>query len=97
MGKPRIGHEKVNKIRALRSKGFSITEISTEITAAKSTVFRHVQGVEMPPDVVKTWLGKRGGSKKRRLLMEAKAYEEAKEIVKKVTDKELILYISALY
>lgn len=97
MKKPRLKKEVIEKIKVLRSKGYSIPEISKELNITKTTVFRHVQGVEILPEFIGTWFGKRGGSKKRKLQKEKKALEEATQLIDSLSFKEKILIVSALY
>ena len=97
MEKPRLTKKKIEEIKFLRSKGHSVSEIALELQTAKSTAFRHIQGVKILPEFKKTWFGKRGGSRKRKALKEAKALEEAQALFKKLSRKEKLLFVSALY
>lgn len=87
----------ISTIISLRQKGKSILEIRDQLSVPKTTVFRYIKNVSILPEYEKEWLGKRGGSMKRKLKAEKKAYDEAQEIVGSVSSKELLLYISALY
>lgn len=87
----------VEKIKFLRSQGYSLPEISNITNVSKTTVFRYIQGVDILPEYLNNWSGKRGGSRKKRLLKEKEAFEEAKKIVGKLTKREKLLFISALY
>ena len=97
MKKTRLTQRKIQKIKKLRSQGYSLPEISNELHIPKTTVFRYVQDVEILPEFLKGWSIKRGGSRKRKLLKETKAYEEGKKLVGKLSDKEKALFLSALY
>ncbi len=97
MKKKRLDSETIQKIKLLRSQGNSLPEISEELHIPKTTVFRYVRGVEILPEFLTTWSIKRGGSRKRKLLKETKAFEEGKKLVKKLSNKEKILFLSALY
>ena len=52
----------INKIKLLRSQGYSIIEIGNKLKRPKTTIFRYVQGVKILPKFFKNWAGKRGGS-----------------------------------
>lgn len=97
MKKKRLSKTEIQKIKNMRSLGHSILEISESLHTAKSTVFRHIQGVEILPKFITEWSIKRGGSRKRKLLKETKAFEEGKKLVKKLSYKEKLLFLSALY
>lgn len=97
MGKLQLAKEKIDKIKLLRSQGFSLPEISNQVKVPKTTVFRYIQGVNMLPEFLSTWRGKRGGSIKRKLQKEQKALEEGKKLVGQLSSKEKLLFISALY
>lgn len=89
--------EVIEKVRFLRSRGFSIPEISKEMNIAKSTVLRHVCDVTILPEFVLSWSAKRGGSNQRMLLKEKQYYEESKSVFSELSAKEKLLFISALY
>lgn len=97
MKKPRLTKERIKKIKTLRNQGYSVPEIAKELGIAKSTVFRYVEGVEILPEFVKLWFGKRGGSRKRKALKEAKAIEEAQAAFQELSNKEKALFLCALY
>lgn len=97
MKKKRLDSETIQKIRFLRSQGNSLPEISEDLHIPKTTVFRHVKNVEILPEFLTTWLAKRGGSIKRKLLKETKAFEEGKKLVGKLSYKEKMLFLTALY
>ncbi len=85
------------KIRDLRTKGYSMPEISSALKIPKTTVFRYIRNVQISPQYKNTWFGKRGGSRKRMLLRQRKAFEEAKKLVGRLSYKEKLLFLSALY
>lgn len=97
MKKRRLGSSTIEKIRKLRSHGHSLPEISEELRVPKTTVFRYIKGVEILPEFLTTWSIKRGGSRKRKLLKETKAFEEGKKLVGKLSRKEKFLFLCALY
>lgn len=95
--KKRLTKDEIGKIKQLRSRGYSLPEISRELSIAKTTVFVYLKDVEILPEFKAQWLGKRGGSKKRQLAKEAQALKYVKEQIKNVSYKEKLLFISALY
>lgn len=89
--------ELIQKMRQLRSQGFSVPEISREVSIAKTTVLRYIKDVEILPEFLTDWAGKRGGSKKKKLLQEKQALLEGKELVGVPSIKEKMLFLTALY
>lgn len=92
-----IKPEVIEKIKFLRTQGYSLPEISQAVNVPKTTVFYHIKGVKVLPEYIDQWLGKRGGSKKLKILKEKSALEEGKKIVGALTNKEKMLFLAALY
>lgn len=97
MNKKRLNSTTIQKIRYLRSQGYSLPEISEKLSIPKTTAFRYIQGIEILPQFLAEWSIKRGGSRKRKLLKETEAFEAGKKLVKKLSYKEKLLFLSALY
>ncbi len=93
----KVTQEMAYKIRLLRSKGYSVPEISKEVPVSKTTVLRYVKGVEILPEYLSEWAGKRGGSRKIRLQKELKAYEEGKKFISELSEREKMFFLCALY
>lgn len=93
----KISLDKIETIKSLRSRGYSVPEISKTIGVSKTSVLRYIKGVEILPEFLENWAGKRGGSRKRKLSKERKAFEEARKIIGNLSNKEKLLFISALY
>jgi len=93
----RLAPQTIQKIRSLRADGYSLSEISKELRIPQATVFRHIKGVKILPEFLTEWSIKRGGSKKRKLLKENQAFEDGKNTVGKLSKKEKLLFLSALY
>lgn len=85
------------RIIVLRKRGFSLPEISATLNIPKTTVLRYIKGVEILPEFLANWAGKRGGSKKRKLVKEKKAFEQAEALLKELSYREKLLFICALY
>lgn len=93
----RISQEVIESIRKLRKQGLSLNEIRKLYPIGYGSIFRYIKDVEMFPQYRKSWLGKRGGSRRRKERLEAEAYEEAKKAVPVLTEKEMQLFLAALY
>lgn len=97
MNGKKISFETAGKMRNLRSMGYSLPEISAELHIPKTTVLRYVQNVQILPEYLESWSGKRGGSKKKKIIQEKKAFEDGKKLVAIPTVKEQMLFLAALY
>lgn len=93
----RIDSTKIQKIKDLRQKGYSLPDISKQLTIAKTTVFRHTRKVEILPEFISVWEAKRGGSRLRKTRLDSEADQEAKHFVNKLSKREKLLFLSALY
>lgn len=93
----RLTADQVTHIRELRSKGYSIPEISKELNLINSTVFRHAKDVIILPEYSEEWRIKRGGSRKRMLAREKVAVESAQNLIVDLNAKERLLFLCALY
>ncbi len=88
---------KADSIHKLRRKGASIIEISNSLGLPKSTVFRYARFVEMSKELHSALSSRRGGSKKRKELAEIRAYEDGRNIVGGINDRDRLMFASALY
>lgn len=93
----RIPLQTIQKVKQLRSQGWSLPEISKELKLSKTSVLRYIKGVEILPEFLSQWAGKRGGSNKYKLFREKKALEEMQNLINELSSKEKLLIISALY
>jgi hypothetical protein len=93
----RLSKIKIKKIRYLRARGYTIPEICSKLKIAKTTVFYYAEKVIILPEFIDSWRVKRGGSKKIKSLKEKNALKEAKMLLKDISKREKILFISALY
>ncbi len=93
----KVDELKLEEIRLLRSHGHSLDEISKAVGISRTTVLRYIQDVKILPEYISNWAGKRGGSRKRRLLLEKSAFEDGKIFVGQLSDREKILFLCALY
>lgn len=92
-----LSKETIEKIKLLRQKGYSLPEIKKEVKASHGSVFRHIKGVKILPEYWKEWHGKQGGSIKRMKVRERLAQEKAEKSVLSLSNKEKIIFLTALY
>ncbi len=97
MNGKKLTPEIISRIKSLRSKGYSLPEISSAVDKPKTTVFRYSKDVQILPEYHAEWAWKRGGSRKRRLLQERQAFEAGKKLVDIPSVREQTLFIAALY
>ncbi len=88
---------KIQKIKQLRSHGYSLPEISLELKIPKTTVFRYVKNIVILPQYKSLWFGKRGGSRKRKILKEKEAFGWAESKIDNLTSREKLLVLCSLY
>jgi len=93
----RLSKEKILKIKSLRSHGYSLPEIGKTLNIGKTTAFYHIKNVKILPEFMNEWINKRGGSKKLKLTKENLAFEAGKKLINKLSDKEKLLFLCALY
>lgn len=93
----RITEETIKKMVGLRKRGFSLPEIHREVEVGYGTVFRYIKNVPIEPKYLKNWAGKRGGSRKRKLLLLNKAKLEAERLIRGVDKREATLILASLY
>ncbi|MFA5770634.1 MAG: hypothetical protein WC894_04035 [Patescibacteria group bacterium] len=92
-----IPKETINKIKLLRQRGYSLPEIKKEVDVGHGSVFRYIQGVEVLPEYRQIWHSKRGGSFKRMKIKEQISEEKARKAIISLSNKEKIIFLSALY
>ena len=97
MNGKKVNLDELHKIKLLRSQGYSIIEIASKLKRPKTTIFRHIHGVRILPEFLKNWAGKRGGSRKRKVLKEQRSLEEARKLIRELSYKEKFILLSALY
>ena len=97
MNGKKVNPDEIREIKLLRSQGYSIIEISNKLNRPKTTIFRYIKGIEILPEFLKNWAGKRGGSKKRKVLKESESLREARSLIPDLTYREKLILLSALY
>lgn len=89
--------EIIRKIELLRTKGYSLPEISKKLKIGKTTAFRYAKDIMVLPQYVELLKSKRGGSRKIKQIKERQALAQAKKRFANLSDREKLLFISALY
>jgi hypothetical protein len=92
-----ISKDKIEKIKILRSQGWSLPEIYREVGVGYGSVSRYIKGVVVLPQYQQIWLDKRNGSKVKKERLEKIAYQKAKDLITNLNEKEKLLFIAALY
>ncbi len=92
-----IPQYKIDKIKTLRSQGWSLPEIYREVKVGYGSVSRYIKGVKILPDYEKVWLSKRNGSKTRKEKAEASANQKARMDIRNLGIKDKTLFMAALY
>ena len=87
----------IKKIKTLRSKGESISEISLAVGKSKSVVSRYIQGVKVKAKYADILKVKQGGSKARAAIQWAKKRDESRDLIRKLSRNEKLLILASLY
>lgn len=88
--------EKIEELKKLRRKGFSINELVTKLSVPKTTVWHHIHKIQVLPRYIPTLKAKRGGSAKRK----QRNLEEARKYAQKLLlspNRDLSIIIAMLY
>lgn len=84
----KLSQNKISKIKKLRETGWSLPEIKNNTGVGYGTVYRYIKDVPILPKYKKEWLGKRGGSIKRKKILEEKAKKEARQTIVSLSKKK---------
>ncbi|MBI2611853.1 hypothetical protein HYW54_03860 [Candidatus Gottesmanbacteria bacterium] len=87
----------INKIRDLRTHGNSITEICVKTKVPKTTVYKYIKDVQVLPEFIQELKSKQASSLRRKILKEQLARAEGIKFVQKLSKREKLLFLSALY
>lgn len=88
--------EKINKLKKLRSAGFSIEQIMFELSLPKTTVWNHVQKIKLSEKQKAILRSNQGGSKKRK-IENLKISDQVAITLLKGKDRESVIIASMLY
>ena len=93
----RISQDLIKKVQSLRRKGWSFNEIKKATALGSGTVYCYASQVEILPGYKQIWKSKQGGSVLRKKKAEDRAAEKASEMIKSISEKEKLIFLSALY
>lgn len=93
----RLLPEEKRKLVLLRKQGKSIPEISRETGVAKTTVLRHIRGVDVPEEFRALLREKQGGSKDRAKAMRENMALKADAFLGKISDRDFLFLLIGLY
>lgn len=85
------------RVIGLRIQGRSIPEISRETGVAKTTVQRHVKGIEIPKEFRQRLKEKQGGAKDRANGLRENIAIEIGSILGRISDRDLLFLLVGLY
>jgi transcriptional regulator with XRE-family HTH domain len=97
MGKLKTSNEIIKIIANLRSKGYSISEISKYTGKSKSIVSKYIQGVSVLPQYISILKKKQGGSKSRSDNLWLTSNKKAQQIIKKLTSRDKLILLIGTY
>jgi hypothetical protein len=87
---------KINRLKQLRKRGYSINELVEKMHVPKTTVWHHVHRIKVSEKYTKILNSKRGGSRIRKQKNIELSKVEAREILES-TNRELAIALSMLY
>lgn len=87
---------KIERLKMLRTRGFSIQEIMRELSMPKTTVWHHIQKIKLSDKALQILRSKQGGSSIRKEREWQRAKEEAKKLLNS-PNKHLYISIACLY
>lgn len=88
--------EKIEELKKLRRKGYSINELATTLSIPKTTVWHHIHNIQVLPKYFKILNAKRGGSAKRAQKKWEKAQTTARKLLQG-PNKDFLIAIAMLY
>lgn len=92
-----IDKQKIARIKFLRERGYSLPEIKRDVGVSQGSVFRHINGIRVLPQYKSIWFGKWKSSLKRKAQLEEEAKSKAKQLLRRLSNKDKILFLTALY
>ena len=97
MGKLKTAEAIISKIISLRSKGYSISEISLIIGKSKSVVSKYTQGINILPKYKSLLKSKQNSSKLRSENLWLLSEKNAKKIIRKLELRDKIFLLIGIY
>ena len=93
----RLSDERHKQRVTLRMSGKSIPEISKETGVAKTTVLRHIKGVQVPHKFQTILREKQGGSKDRAKALRVNITAETEKLVGSISNRDYLFLLVGLY
>lgn len=93
----KIPQDLIKRVQSLRRKGWSFNEIKKETSLCSGSVYRYASKIKISPKYEIIWKSKQGGSILRKEKAEIKAAEKASKIIDSLSEKEKLIFLSALY
>lgn len=93
----RISPDLIKKVQSLRKKGWSFNEIKKETYLCSGSVYRYASKIEILQEYKQIWKSKQGGSVLRKRKAEEDATSKAIAEVSSLSNKERMIFLSALY
>lgn len=93
----RISSDVIEKTKLLRTKGWTIPELSKKFNIGKATVSRYIKNIQILPEYENLWLSKRNGSVRRKEKAEKEAAGKANKAINNLSNKEKLLILASLY
>lgn len=90
-------NEIIGKLKELRSKGFSISELMKRFSMPKTSVWHHIKDVEINKYYSKILRSKKASSVNRSLKQWELARSKARDLISSISAKEKIIIASCLY
>jgi len=87
---------KINELKKLRKRGYSINELVAKLSIPKSTVWHHIHNIEISPKYGSILRAKRGGNGKRKQIRINQATERAQTLLNG-SYRDLSIVIAMLY
>ena len=81
----------------LRKQGKSIPEISRATGIAKTTILRHVTGVQIPPKFHRILREKQGGAKERAKALRLNSLQKAYKLLGTISKRDYLFLLLGLY
>ncbi len=93
----RLSDEAHAALVRLRVSGMSIPEICRETNVPKTTVQRHVKGIQIPTEFLKRLKEKQGGAKNRAQGLRENCLEEASALLGTLSQRDYLILLIGLY
>lgn len=88
--------EKIEELKKLRKRGFSIAELVAKLSIPKTTVWHHIHDIKILPKYVQILKARQGGSRRRA----QENWEKARKLAQKLlcgNTRELSITLAMLY